>query len=645
MGGSLSTVHAPNWQQACANTFNCSSPGLLDMNAQPISCPANSTIASTPEIWGITYEACQAQCGIDKLVQSVNFYSAAIPMTTWLLPWIALVAQLPFEADGWMDLLSACLCVGSPALATFSLALTTFNRGYIATKFQQLKETAEGDTHQRYHYMIDRVSAAAFILQESQQCPMRANQRSGGLADLIALPDRRNFWKIAVKDLKNTRRDFTYSFLAQVVFAFVSYLISFLAAVHDSLGSPDVGLQFASSAIWSWMFPIVFGYIRVGSQMKAGSVKEALVGDTAIPQRDISGEVEVVYQKGLRPNADLYLPLPSADSDWAVPSASRSPIMDALSNAPLGASTGHLRLRAPSHASNQDEEIQNSNAPESTTTLSRPAIADDADAAMKPDSALPPPTWLGMDVRGDERREGPIFNYARMLTWFAFAEHIGGGFESAIEQFRAQKKIPATSEEAAVLCGFRVREDLPAFKAWSDIPHAAIHHMFYAAALALFLQWGTTGPAIFVAYRTPAVGLGCRSGSYLIYGVAATVSWILLVLSSFISHATMQRLERDPRRRPGILGALAVLTRITGKAIAIANAGWLITSSVLEDLGTFQTCWCQTCAFQFHKSGWTPVFKGASDLRNAASGTWVGGFMWSITICCIVIVIFAYGRH
>ncbi|KAJ6489826.1 hypothetical protein C8R45DRAFT_901438 [Mycena sanguinolenta] len=547
MGGTLSTVYAPSWQDACAARFNCTSPGLLDMHAQPISCPANSTVLP-PEIWGITYEACQAHH------QSIDFYTAANSITTWLVPWIALIAQLPFEADGWMDFLSACLCVGSPALATYSLALTMFNRGYITTRFQRLKEAAE-ETHERYHYMVERVPAAAFILQETQQCPMRANQRTGELANLIVLPDRRDFWKTAAKNLKNTRRGFTYSFLAQVVFAFLSYLVSFIGAVHDSLGSPDVGLQFASSAVWAW-----------------------------------------------------------------------------------------IRLRVPVHTSNRDEEDQLSNAPGSTTTLAPPTIVSDA-AVKELDHVLPPPTWLGMDVQGDEQWEGPIFNYARIFTWFAFADHIGRGFENAIEQFRAKKKIPAKPEDAAERCGFRPREDLPAFKAWSSIPHAAIHHMFYAAVLALFLQWGTTGAAIFVAYTTPTVGLGCRSGSYLIYAVAATISWIILVLSSFFSHATMQRLERDPEGHAGILGALAVITRIAGKAIAITNAGWLIASSILEDLGTFQTCWCQTCAFQFHRSGWTPVFKGASDLRNAASGIWIGGFMWSLTICSIVIVIFAYGRH
>ncbi|KAF8144273.1 hypothetical protein K438DRAFT_2029243, partial [Mycena galopus ATCC 62051] len=190
--------------------------------------------------------------------KSEDLYSA-ISIMNWLLPWIALIAQLPFEAGGWLDPLSACL-----------------------------------------------VADASFILQESQQCPMRANQRIGELASLIVLADRQNFWKITAKDLKNTRRGFTYSFLAQVLLAFVSYLITFATAVHDSLGSAEAFIQFASSSAWSWMFPIVFGYVRVGSQCNVGAIKEALVDNRAIPQYDLAGDtLDVPYQKGLRPNADL----------------------------------------------------------------------------------------------------------------------------------------------------------------------------------------------------------------------------------------------------------------------------------------------------------------------------------------------------
>lgn len=118
-----------------------------------------------------------------------------------------------------MNILSGCLAVGSPALATYSLTLTALNRRYISHGFHQLKDRVQNlrEARSEYSYMVERVDSAAFILREVQQCPMRANQRDGALASLIVLddPGRQHFWKSAAKDLKNTRRGFTYSFLAQ----------------------------------------------------------------------------------------------------------------------------------------------------------------------------------------------------------------------------------------------------------------------------------------------------------------------------------------------------------------------------------------------------------------------------------------------
>ncbi|KAJ7136667.1 hypothetical protein C8R44DRAFT_868792 [Mycena epipterygia] len=637
MGSSLSTQYVPSWQDSCAATFNCTSEGLLNKLAQPIAasaaCLANGSMS--PDVWGITAKVCQENCGTGILRQvrsphsshddgshswskSVEFSSSAITIATWLLPWVALIAQLPFEASGWMDLLSGFLCVGSPVLAAYSLALTAFNRHYISHEFRQLRNRAERETHNQYHYMVERVDAAAFILQEAQQCPMRANQRTGEIASLI--------------DLENTRRGFTYSFLAQVLLAFLTYLISFIAAVHDSLGSPDVGLQYASSTVWSWMFSIVFGYIRVGTQYKAGCIKAALTDNRIMPDRDTAGKVQYVYQKGLCANADVYMPLTAPDPPPPTTPGANPLVPHADRLVPLSSTSDH--------DDHDTQSLLDTQAPSTSMTSDQ----DDHSTQL----LLDPPTWWGFDVRGDERREGPIFTFARILTSFACTEHVRRGFAASIEKFRDHTPIPEEPKEAATACGFHAREDLVAFTTWSRIPTPAIQYMLGAAIVALFLQWGTTGAAIYVAYNTPAVGLGCRSGSYLIYGIAATLSWAMLVFSHLVSHAFMQRLENNPDRpRKGAMSALAglaVITRLIGKAIAISNALWLVVSSVLEDIGTFETCWCETVAFQYGMHGWTPVFKMAKDLSATAQGIWIGGFVFSIAVSVLVSGFFAYHR-
>jgi hypothetical protein len=48
--------------------------------------------------------------------------------SAWLLPWLALLSQLPFGATHRLDnFVSVLLAVGSPTLAAYSLTLTVLN--------------------------------------------------------------------------------------------------------------------------------------------------------------------------------------------------------------------------------------------------------------------------------------------------------------------------------------------------------------------------------------------------------------------------------------------------------------------------------------------------------------------------------------
>ncbi|KAK4451197.1 hypothetical protein QBC34DRAFT_401507 [Podospora aff. communis PSN243] len=54
-------------------------------------------------------------------------------------------------------------------------------------------------------------------------------------------------------------------------------------------------------------------------------------------------------------------------------------------------------------------------------------------------------------------------------------------------------------------------------------------------------------PAIIIAYMylTDVKGLGCRSGSYVIYGIAGTVAFLLLFASTIFSHAAMLKIQEQ----------------------------------------------------------------------------------------------------
>ncbi len=50
------------------------------------------------------------------------------------------------------------------------------------------------------------------------------------------------------------------------------------------------------------------------------------------------------------------------------------------------------------------------------------------------------------------------------------------------------------------------------------------------AWLSLILFWWGICMAFVVSYQTPTVGLSCRSGSYLLYGLFASVTWVICLL-------------------------------------------------------------------------------------------------------------------
>jgi hypothetical protein len=88
--------------------------GMVDVSYEPAT--------NLSQLVGIPYDTCHSKCGDG--VMPASWPDASLTFTGWLLPWIALVAQMPFQQSLVEDLTAACLIVGSPVLALFSLLST-----------------------------------------------------------------------------------------------------------------------------------------------------------------------------------------------------------------------------------------------------------------------------------------------------------------------------------------------------------------------------------------------------------------------------------------------------------------------------------------------------------------------------------------
>lgn len=125
---------------------------------------------------------------------------------------------------------------------------------------------------------------------------------------------------------------------------------------------------------------------------------------------------------------------------------------------------------------------------------------------------------------------------------------------------------------------------------------------FWEILSAMTVVIGTISGAFIVSFRTPTVGLGCRTGGYLIFGIIATGIFLLELLTwCFIVAPTRQKLhgiwgqitDKSRKQKPKLLPALDWIFRFC----EIINTVWLIYIIMAQTLGSYQTCWCQTSSW------------------------------------------------
>ena len=152
------------------------------------------------------------------------------------------------------DFMSLCLALGSPALIAYSLSITILNRLWIRKRFNELYSRSKGgNIRKRYQELGERVRHVQYLLQEAQQVPMRASQENGWLSSLIVEGHNQEWWERLEKSLQNTRRGVTFSFVAQISAAILSWLLTIISSFVGSLGDIPTSLQVSGGSLWVWM--------------------------------------------------------------------------------------------------------------------------------------------------------------------------------------------------------------------------------------------------------------------------------------------------------------------------------------------------------------------------------------------------------
>ncbi len=159
------------------------------------------------QAWGISYEACKAICRGPVNTKGYGWNTLSEALTSWLLPWLALTAQLPFETkDKQTNFMALLLALGSPSLSTFSLSLTILNARWTNQIFRPVKEGNKG-LRPRRPFQTKAIKAARVFLIESQHTPIQiVNGPRREIAQLVVCSKNWPWWLSLRKEIQKTKR-------------------------------------------------------------------------------------------------------------------------------------------------------------------------------------------------------------------------------------------------------------------------------------------------------------------------------------------------------------------------------------------------------------------------------------------------------
>lgn len=125
-----------------------------------------------------------------------------------------------------------------------------------------------------------------------------------------------------------------------------------------------------------------------------------------------------------------------------------------------------------------------------------------------------------------------------------------------------------------------------------------------------------------------SLGLGCRSASYIVYGVLSTIVWLLLCASSILTDHIMDNSSAAEKQhfttRPSVLRAIAIYLRRLGKLIAYINSIWVIMCCVFQFSNFYDRCYCNSSIFGLGKNAYAVIQFTQADISKMRIA-WIGG--------------------
>ncbi len=213
-------------------------------------------VSNISEATAITYDMCIRACG--PRPEPFDWPAFYQQFSSWLLPYFALLSQLPFGAESRLsNLSSVLLTVGSPALAAYSLALTALNRRWVTRRFRV--------------FSYPNAQHAATVLGDLQGVPIRLSHEDGLFPSLVVLPQNDDWWRELELGLKHSSpwSVAAVTSIGWVVIAYILTIVDSFTPLQSGVPPPFRPLGILNlfgkgvGFVWLWLVPIVYGWIQV----------------------------------------------------------------------------------------------------------------------------------------------------------------------------------------------------------------------------------------------------------------------------------------------------------------------------------------------------------------------------------------------
>lgn len=515
-------------EESVLATYNTTPSDILlrDRNGQPTS--------NLSEAWGISYETCAQICTASA--EFITWNSFSTQFGSWLLPWLALTSQLPFETRSksmnWQSLL---LGLGSPLLIIYSLAITILNARAINKETRQLYE--DNDELQR-PLQIEVIQAARVLLIEGQSVPLQVvNGQDREFAQLICHPANAGWWTSTANEVLKTRKEWTYALVAQLIMVIIAQIFSIVDFITYPADQDTISVGLGINSLWIWMIPVAFGWVKVGTQTSAGSIKAAL---KAIPvpafktranfaKKSVGIHDRTQYaasvgrrsappfrfgtNRSLREAADSFslaemLPLQGFGEDRPILMRTEFGDGQDVNHPTSPPSALDERSQVESASKNQSGEIVE----ETGSFQTQNEEAQDGDHDNLDLAAHGRETFLGFPINGDDAEPGPLFNYARIWAHMNAVATVVGALQRLTEQQKDEKRVDGTTWNADDLDSNLegTPEEMSKYVFGKDIEHLKVYSQalavvreacLKAALVAVVLGWGTIGAGLLIAYK------------------------------------------------------------------------------------------------------------------------------------------------